>query len=174
MADPFMAEIRILPFNFAPKGWAFCNGQQMSIAQNTALYALLGTTYGGNGQTNFGLPNIQGNVVMHPGQGPGLSQRQLGESGGSTTVTLQGLQVPTHSHTENCIPTPPPAVGGTPAATAGFGLSNGGAAYTPGANLMAMHAAVIGKTGGAAHNNLQPTLTFNFNIALQGIFPSRQ
>ncbi len=98
MADPFVAEIRIFPFNFAPKGWAFCNGQLLPLSQNTALFSLLGTTYGGDGKTNFALPNLQGNAPMHPGQGPGLSLHDLGETGGSDTVTLLECEIPAHTH----------------------------------------------------------------------------
>src|SRR6202051_152474 len=96
--DPFIAEIRIYPFNFAPKGWAFCDGQILPISQNTALFSLLGTTYGGDGKSNFALPNMQGNAPMHPGQGPGLSLHDLGETGGSDTVTLLESEIPGHSH----------------------------------------------------------------------------
>ena len=96
--DPFVAEIRIFPFNFAPKGWAFCNGQLLPISQNTALFSLLGTTYGGDGKSNFALPNLEGNAAMHPGQGPGLSLHDLGETGGSETVTLLESELPAHSH----------------------------------------------------------------------------
>lgn len=98
MADPFIAEIRIFPFNFAPRGWAFCDGQLLPLSQNTALFSLLGTTYGGNGKSNFGLPNLQGRAAMHPGRGPGLSQRLLGESDGTDTVSLLESEIPAHSH----------------------------------------------------------------------------
>src|SRR3989337_2395659 len=98
MADPFVAEIRIFPFNFAPKGWAWCNGQLMPISQNTALFSLLGTTYGGDGKSTFALPNMQGNAPMHPGQGPGLSLHDLGETGGAQTVTLLESEIPAHAH----------------------------------------------------------------------------
>ena len=98
MADPFVAEIRIFPFNFAPKGWAFCDGQLLPLSQNTALFSLLGTTYGGNGKSNFALPDMQGNAPMHPGQGPGLSLHDLGEMGGSETVTLLQGEMPAHAH----------------------------------------------------------------------------
>ena len=98
MADPFVAEIRIFGFNFAPKGWAFCNGQTMPIQQNTALFSLLGTTYGGDGKTTFALPNLEGNAPMHPGQGPGLSLHNLGETGGSETVSLLQSEIPAHDH----------------------------------------------------------------------------
>src|SRR5215831_15423636 len=103
MADPFVAEIRIFPFNFAPKGWAFCDGQLLPLSQNTALFSLLGTTYGGNGKSNFALPNMQGNAPMHPGQGPGLSLHDLGETGGSQTVSLLESEIPSHSHSANCV-----------------------------------------------------------------------
>src|SRR3954454_6153961 len=99
MADPFVAEIRIFPFNFAPRGWAFCDGQILPISQNTALFSLLGTTYGGDGKSNFALPDLQGQAAMHPGQGPGLSLHDLGETGGSETVTLLESEIPAHSHT---------------------------------------------------------------------------
>src|SRR5436190_9854902 len=98
MADPFVAEIRIFPFNFAPKGWAWCDGQLLPLSQNTALFSLLGTTYGGDGKSNFALPDMQGNAPMHPGQGPGLSLHDLGETGGSETVTLLESEIPSHSH----------------------------------------------------------------------------
>src|SRR5712671_1040981 len=97
--DPFVAEIRIFPFNFAPKGWAWCNGQLLPLSQNTALFSLLGTTYGGNGKSNFALPDLQGRAPMHPGQGPGLSLHDLGETGGSETVTLLESEIPSHGHT---------------------------------------------------------------------------
>src|SRR6186713_2984666 len=101
MADPFVAEIRIFPFNFAPRGWAWCDGQLMPLSQNTALFSLLGTTYGGDGQSNFALPDLQGSAPMHPGQGPGLSLHDLGETGGSETVTLLESEIPVHSHAIN-------------------------------------------------------------------------
>src|SRR5271168_3802094 len=103
MSSPFVAEIRIFPFNFPPKGWAFCNGQILPLSQNTALFSLLGTTYGGDGQSNFALPNLQGNAPMHPGQGPGLSLHDLGETGGSDTVSLLESEIPSHTHSINCI-----------------------------------------------------------------------
>src|SRR2546430_13368113 len=106
MADPLVAEIRIFPFNFAPKGWAFCDGQLLPISQNTALFSLLGTTYGGDGKSNFALPDVQGNTVMHPGQGPGLSLHDLGEVGGSETVTLLGTEMPVNTHAMMVSPDP--------------------------------------------------------------------
>ncbi|MEI7908791.1 MAG: tail fiber protein [Verrucomicrobiota bacterium] len=174
MADPFVAEIRILPTNFAPKGWALCNGQILPLAQNTALFSLLGTTYGGDGRSNFGLPNLQGCAPMHPGQGPGLSLHDLGESGGSDSVSLLASEMPSHSHAVQCKGTPPPSSGGTPGAAAVFGRSNGGMAYTAAANLGAMDPATVAPAGGSQpHNNLMPYLTLTFVIALQGVFPPR-
>ena len=176
MADPFVAEIRIFPFNFPPKGWAFCNGQILPISQNTALFSLLGTTYGGDGRSNFALPNLQGNAPMHPGQGPGLSPHNLGETGGSQTVTLLASEMPSHPHSLNAFNNPPPANAGTPDPTLSLDRSSGGTAYkqAPFGNVGAMNAAAVGLAGGGApHNNMQPYLTLNFCISLQGVFPPR-
>jgi microcystin-dependent protein len=170
MADPFVAEIRIFPFSFAPRGWAFCDGQILPLSQNTALFSLLGTTYGGNGQSNFALPNMQGNAPMHPGQGPGLSLHDLGEIGGSETVSLLESEIPSHAHF---------ARGSTddddstvPGAHSYGGLT---VAYAPGNSaLAAMAPESLAPAGGdQPHNNLQPYLTLNFCIALQGVFPPR-
>jgi microcystin-dependent protein len=170
--DPFVAEIRIFPFNFAPKGWAFCNGQILPISQNTALFSLLGTTYGGNGQSTFALPDMQGNAPMHPGQGPGLSLHDLGEMSGSEFVTLLNSEIP--AHLVQVKGTPPPANAGTPDPAVVFARSSGGTAYTAPAALSAMNFQTIAPTGGSLpHNNMQPYLTLNFNIALQGVFPPR-
>jgi microcystin-dependent protein len=174
MSDPFVAEIRIFGFNFAPRGWAFCNGQILPISQNTALFSLLGTNYGGNGATTFGLPNLMGSAPMAHGHGPGLSDRFIGESGGTETVTLLESEIPNHTHAAQGKGTPPPSTGGTPAATAALGRSNGGLAYTAVANLTPMSPSVISPAGaGFPHNNMMPYLTVNFCIALQGIFPPR-
>src|SRR3982750_610496 len=173
MADPFVAEIRIFPFNFAPKGWAFCDGQLMPLSQNTALFSLLGTTYGGDGKSNFALPDMQGNAPMHPGQGPGLSLHDLGETGGSQTVSLLESEIPSHPHTLNCLvpignrTTP---VGNTIARV------TGATPYLPpaGAALAMMAPQALAPAGGdQPHNNMQPFLTLNFCIALQGVFPPR-
>jgi microcystin-dependent protein len=173
MADPFVAEIRIFPFNFAPKGWAWCNGQLMPLSQNTALFALLGTTYGGDGKSTFALPNLQGRTPMHPGQGPGLSLRDLGESAGSETVTLLQSEIPAHAHTLRA--TTEDGEFKTPNASRIVGRSIGGFAYqTNTSGLQPMAPEALAPAGGSApHNNMQPYLTFYFNIALQGVFPPR-
>jgi len=174
MADPFVAEIRIFPFNFAPRGWAWCDGQIMPLSQNTALFSLLGTTYGGDGKSTFALPDLQGRAPMHPGQGPGLSLHDLGETGGSETVTLLESEIPVHSHLVQSKGSPPPANSGIPDPSTTFARSNGGAAYTAPANLGAMNPSMIAPAGGdQPHNNLMPYLTFYFCIALQGVFPAR-
>jgi microcystin-dependent protein len=173
MADPFVAEIRIFPFNFAPKGWAWCDGQLLPLSQNTALFSLLGTTYGGNGKSNFALPNLQGQAPMHPGQGPGLSLHDLGEIGGSETVSLLESEIPAHKHflraqtVDNADIT-------NPGAGTSFAPSTGGALYqnaSDGAILAPQALTLAG--GDQPHNNMQPYLTFYFNIALQGVFPPR-
>ena len=173
MADPFVAEIRIFPFNFAPKGWAFCNGQLLPISQNTALFSLLGTTYGGDGKSNFALPNLEGNVPMHPGQGPGLSLHDLGETGGSDTVTLLESEIPIHTHALRDHDLDLGELN-APANNRVLAKSTNATAYTAAANLVAMSPSVLPPAGtGLPHNNLQPYLTCNFNIALQGVFPPR-
>jgi microcystin-dependent protein len=172
MADPFVAEIRIFPFNFAPKGWAWCDGQLLPLSQNTALFSLLGTTYGGNGKSNFALPDLQGRAPMHPGQGPGLSLHDLGETGGSETVSLLESEIPSHSHAikaslsdgNNQSPV------GELLATAVGGLQMYAA---PGALTQMSPNATTPAGGDQPHNNLQPYLTFYFCIALQGVFPPR-
>ena len=173
MADPFLAEIRIFPFNFPPKGWAFCNGQLLPISQNTALFSLLGTTYGGDGKSNFALPNMQGNAPMHPGQGPGLSLHDLGETGGSETVTLLESEIPAHSHGVLAAPALVAGDSNIPAGNA-FAKSSQGNVYVAAANIVGMSDQTIAPAGGdQPHNNMQPYLTLNFNIALQGVFPPR-
>jgi microcystin-dependent protein len=170
--DPFVAEIRIFPFNFAPKGWAFCDGQILPLSQNTALFSLLGTTYGGDGKSNFALPNMQGNAPMHPGQGPGLSLHDLGETGGSETVSLLESEIPSHSHflrasiddADLTIPT----------SARILAKSSGQNIYAPTANVTAMSDNALAPAGGdQPHNNMQPYLTLNFCIALQGVYPPR-
>jgi microcystin-dependent protein len=174
MANPFLAEIRIFPFNFPPKGWAFCDGQIMVISQNTALFSLLGTTYGGDGKSNFALPNMQGNAPMHPGQGPGLSLHDLGESSGSDTVTLLESEMPQHSH--SVVGTTTSSNSDVPMPTNTLGKSNGGFAYVPpaGQTIVQLDPNTIAPAGGdQPHNNLMPYLTLNFCIALQGVYPPR-
>jgi microcystin-dependent protein len=174
MADPFVAEIRIFPFNFPPKGWAFCNGQLLPLAQNTALFSLLGTTYGGDGKSTFGLPDLRGAVPMHPGQGPGLSLYDLGEQGGSDTVTLLQSEIPAHAHFVRGRTDPADLQGPSPARS--LARSTGAFAYQTGvaANLAAVHPTALAPAGGSQpHNNLAPYLTLNFCIALQGVFPPR-
>ena len=174
MADPFIAEIRIFPFNFAPQGWAWCHGQLLPISQNTALFSLLGTTYGGDGRSSFALPDLQGRTAMHPGQGPGLSDRFLGESAGRDTVTLTTSEIPAHTHTMKA--NPDFADVQSPSAQRTLARSQNANAYKapagqPKTDLSAQASAPAG--GDQPHNNLQPYLTMNFNIALQGVYPSR-
>ena len=172
--DPFVAEIRIVPFNFAPKGWAFCDGQLMPLSQNTALFALLGTTYGGDGKSTFALPNLQGMAAMHPGQGPGLSLRDLGEIGGTTDVTLLVSEMPAHTHTMSANTSP--ATITVPAPDTSFARSGGGSFYkqSPFGTTVQLAPQALPPAGGSLpHNNLQPYLTLNYIIALQGVFPAR-
>ncbi len=175
MASPFIAEITLFAGTFAPRGWAFCNGQQIALSQNTALFSVLGTTYGGNGTTNFFLPDLQGRVPVHPGQGPGLSSCELGMAAGAETVTLLTTTMPAHSHAASVgaggAATSPSPSGRYPATPAGA---------TPYADTgdAAMHAKVASAPGGVAggglpHNNLMPSLAVSFIIALQGVFPTR-
>lgn len=174
MADPFVAEIRIFPFNFAPTGWAFCDGQLLPLSQNTALFSLLGTTYGGDGKSNFALPNLQGNAPMHPGQGPGLSNHDLGETGGTETITLLESEMPAHNHAIRADAADPADVQ-APSPAVVLARSQGGSAYqTSTAGLVSMAATALGPVGGSLpHNNMMPYLTLNFCIALQGVFPPR-
>jgi microcystin-dependent protein len=176
MADPYLGEIRVFGFSFAPRGWAYCDGQIMSIAQSSALFSILGTTFGGNGQTTFGLPNMQGIASMHWGSGPGLTPRDLGESLGSVSVTLAQSQLPSHTHafigattTDAAQRTP------TPTAQAQLGTGNPGQVYSnTGSPAIAFSPKAIGPAGQSQpHDNLQPLLTMNFCIAMEGIFPSR-
>ncbi len=172
MADPFVAEIRIFPFNFAPTGWAFCDGQLMPLSQNTALFALLGTTYGGNGKSNFALPDMQGNVPMHPGQGKGLSLYDLGQTGGSETVTLLESEMPVHNHGMTAF-TAAPADSNNLGPDTAFSIAQGGTPYQAASNGQAAPQVIAPQGGSLPHNNMMPYLTLNFCIALQGIFPPR-
>ncbi|HWK89651.1 MAG TPA: tail fiber protein [Longimicrobium sp.] len=174
MSDQFLAEIRIFPFNFPPTGWAFCDGQLMPISQNTALFALLGTYYGGDGKSTFALPDLQGSAPMQVGTGQGLSERFLGEMSGVESITLLQSEMPVHTHTmmANAFD---PADLNTPSATRVLALSQGVPAYQPTATNLGLMAfqALPPAGGGLPHNNMQPYLTLNFCIALQGIFPQR-
>ncbi len=175
MSDPFVAEIRIVGFNFAPTGWAQCNGQLMPISQNTALFALLGTTYGGDGKSTFALPDMQGNAPMHPGQGQGLSLRDLGQIGGAQSVTLLDSEIPVHTH--NLLASGSPASTNIPINSPVIARSAGGNAYDtppldPGTANMAFQTLALAG-GSLPHNNLMPYLTLNYIIALQGVFPAR-
>ncbi|HLJ29309.1 MAG TPA: tail fiber protein [Candidatus Angelobacter sp.] len=174
MSNPFLAEIRIFTGNFAPKGWALCDGQLMPISQNTALFSLLGTTYGGDGKSNFALPNLQGCAPMQAGQGPGLSLRDLGETAGEQTVTLLQTEMPAHSHG---------ALGDTGSGAAspvgnawasGAKLGGGNIYTTTSAQNVPMNPFALSIAGGnLPHNNMQPFLGLTFIIALQGVFPAR-
>jgi len=170
MADPFVAEIRIFPFNFAPKGWAWCDGQLLPLSQNTALFSLLGTTYGGDGKSNFALPDLQGRTPMHPGQGPGLSLHDLGETGGSETVSLLESEIPSHSHPLKAEESDAQFL--SPQGNFVAALNQ---MYIPGNSVNTFMApeALAPAGGDQPHNNLQPYLTFYFCIALQGVFPPR-
>ncbi|MCU0295392.1 MAG: tail fiber protein [Candidatus Nanopelagicales bacterium] len=172
MADPFVAEIRIFPFNFAPKGWAWCDGQLLPLSQNTALFSLLGTTYGGNGKSNFALPDLQGSVPMQPGQGQGLSLHDLGERGGAETVSLLESEVPSHTH---ALSADTIDVGDTnvPNQNASLALSSGGALYQSSPDTQLADDVMTVTGGDQPHNNMQPYLTFYFCIALQGVYPPR-
>jgi microcystin-dependent protein len=179
MSDQFLGEIRIFPFDFAPIQWAMCNGQLMAITQNAALFSILGTTYGGNGTSTFGLPNLQGRVPVCAGQGRGLSLYDLGQFGGAQSHTLNNTEIPSHNHNINADADP-----GTSTSPAGAiyrrGQIPGGsnptavAAYSTQAPDVIMDPNTLGITGGnQAHNNMMPYLTLNFCIALNGVFPPR-
>jgi len=171
MSDQFLAEIRIFPFNFAPTGWAFCDGQLMPISQNTALFSLLGTTYGGDGKSTFALPDMQGNAPMQPGQGQGLSLRDLGEMSGVQNVTLIQTEIPVHTHNlqaSNQVGTDRTPQGEVLARSAALNPYKAG-----GAIVHLDPKALTPAVGSLRHNEMQPYLTLNFCIALQGIFPQR-
>lgn len=171
MSEPFIGEIRSFGFNFAPVGWSQCNGQLLPIAQNTALFSILGTTYGGDGRTTFGLPNLQGKVSMGTGQGNDLTDRFLGESGGTETEVLLTQQIPPHNHAANA----QAGNGDKPAPAGNFWAQDLGGSKEYGDNGPAqMTAGAVGVTGGGQpHDNLQPYQVLNYCIALQGIFPPR-
>ena len=163
MSEPFLAEIRIMSFNFAPRGWALCNGQLLPINQNQALFSLLGTTYGGNGQTTFALPNLQGRVPIHVGSG-----FALGQAGGAQAHTLTAAEMPTHAHAAISSSN----TGSSADPTAAFWAATAAAAYAPSANAAMAPGALSDAGGNQPHGNLSPYLVLNFCIALQGIYPS--
>ncbi len=164
MSEPFLSEIKIVSFNFPPKGWAFCNGQLLPINQNQALFALLGTTYGGNGQTNFALPNLRGRVPIHMGDG-----HTLGEVAGSTSVTINIQQLPTHTHVMQASN----SIGNSNLVGGHVLAAEPGTAYVPSSPNVTMPGVISSVGGTQPHNNMMPYLVLNFIIALQGIFPSR-
>ncbi|HSU35910.1 MAG TPA: tail fiber protein [Propionibacteriaceae bacterium] len=170
MSEPFIGEIRLFPYDFAPRGWAFCHGQLLSIVQNTSLFALLGTTYGGDGRITFALPDLRGRVAVSSGQGPGLSAYELGGVGGAESVTLTEAELPTHTHQVS--------VNGRASSSSKpgnhyLGRASSGTAYASTANGTLNPDAVVPAGGGEPHENRPPHLTLNYCIALAGIFPSR-
>ena len=170
MAQPYIGEIRMFGGNFAPLGWAFCDGQLLAIAQNDALFSLIGTTYGGDGQSTFALPDLRGRIPIHQGQGPLLTPRQIGETGGSETVTLTTAQLPTHTHR---LASGSPASLGDPS---GAAVANTGATAIYGtgpANVAMAPTASVSAGGSQPHNNVMPYQCVNFIISLFGIFPSQ-
>lgn len=173
MSDPFIAEIKIFAGNFAPRGWAYCNGQLMPIAQNTAVFSLVGTIYGGDGRTTFALPNLKGRVPLQAGQGPGLSRYSIGENGGETTVTLTKDQIPSHRHGAQ-------GIGGNDKTTPiGNVWSTLGTTRSPpplysGSQNTPMSTTALEETGGGQpHNNMSPYLALTFIFALVGVYPPR-
>ena len=174
MTDPFVAEIRAFAFNFPPRGWAFCNGQILPLSQNTALFSLLGTTYGGDGKSNFALPDLQGQGPIHHGQGPGLSDFFEGEVFGTETITLLESEMPNHTHRP--VGSPDPADFAAPASDRALSRAQPGRPYQSDStnNLVDLNVSAAAPAGGSQpHNNLPPILTLNFCIALQGVFPPR-
>jgi microcystin-dependent protein len=172
--SPFLGEILLVPYNFPPQGYSFCQGQILSISQNTALFSLLGTTYGGDGKSNFALPDLQGNIPIHEGQGPGLELYDLGQTGGEQNVTLLVTEIPQHTHNVNCSGAP----GGTTSPVNGVPAraGTGNTPYAPSGSSLTqqMSPNVAQPSGGSQpHNNMMPSLTLNWIIAMQGVFPSR-
>lgn len=167
MAEPFLAEIRLFAGTYAPRGWALCNGQLLPIAQNIALFSLIGTVYGGNGSTTFGLPDLRGRVPVHPGQGDGLTSRRLGDRGGKSQVALTASQLPPHTHSLRTVPED-----GNSSKIAGHGIGQGNDIFGPPENLVDLREDALEQSGGGqGHNNLQPYLALHFIIAVAGRFP---
>jgi microcystin-dependent protein len=174
MSEPFIAEIRIFAGNFAPRSWAFCNGQLLPVSQNTALFSLIGTTYGGDGRTTTALPNLKGRLPMHPGRGPGLTSRRLGQRGGVEMVSLAESQMPNHNHTVRAFGFTSNT--GTPTLSTSIAVANGGGLFRTdtSSNMVSGSTSALPATGGSQpHNNMQPFIAMNFIIALQGLYPSR-
>ena len=171
MSEPFVAEIRIFAGDFSPRGWAFCNGQLLPISQNTALFSLIGTTYGGDGRTTTALPNMQGRAPMHPGTGPGLTSRRLGQRGGAESATLTEAQIPSHTHNWNGIANP---ANDDDPMDKSIARPTGLGAYTTEAPDISLHEDALALSGESQpHNNMQPYLAINYIIALVGLYPSR-
>jgi len=174
MADPFVGEIRVFAGNFAPRNWALCNGQLLPIAQNTALFSLLGTTYGGDGRSTFALPDLRGSAPLGFGQGPGLSNQPEGSVGGIASVTLIAQQVPAHAHQFMAFPS---GRGGAPVATVTGAVpttvASPSVVYSDAAANTSMNSLMVQPTPAGSHNNMQPYVGLNFIIALQGVFPPR-
>jgi microcystin-dependent protein len=170
MSEPFIAEIRMVGFTFAPRGWAFCDGQLLPISQNTALFSLVGTTYGGDGRTTFGLPDLRGRVPVHQGTGPGLTNRRLGERGGTENETLLPGEIPSHTHAvsaANAVPDREDLQGAV-------WTSQSNNPYTNVAPTDTLRQDLVNTAGGGqAHNNMGPWIAIRFCIALQGLYPSR-
>jgi microcystin-dependent protein len=176
MSEPFIAEIRIVGFNFAPRGWAFCDGQLLPVSSNTALFSLIGTTYGGDGKTTFALPNLQARAPMQPGRGPGLTDRRLGQKVGTETVTLNEAQIPSHTHTpwKNAL-NPPTGIDPTNNLPSRHVDTNLEFVFKENPTLNAtFNSAQLATTGGSqSHTNMQPYLGIYYCIALVGLYPSR-
>ena len=174
MSNPYIGEVRIFGFNFAPRGWAQCNGQLLSISQNTALFSILGTYYGGNGQSTFGLPNFEGSVALGQGSGAGLQTYSLGESAGSQSVTVLMSEMPSHTHTMQGLEGRGLTAHATPVAGDALITSSGGSAYAPGSpNVQMLPQSVTVAGGSQPHNNMMPSLVLNYCICMQGVFPAR-
>jgi microcystin-dependent protein len=171
VADPFTGEIRIFPYNFAPRGWAFCDGQVTSIAQFPELFEVIGTTYGGDGETTFALPNLKGRVPLHPGEGPGLSPYALGDAGGTDVVALTNGEMPSHRHAIQA--TTAPGTTSTPDGNVVLAAPASGSAYKATGTLTPMGSVLTNTGGSLPHTNRQPYLAFNFCIALVGVYPER-
>jgi microcystin-dependent protein len=171
VSDPFLGEIRLFPYTFEPRGWAFCNGQILSISQNTALFALIGTIYGGDGRTTFALPDLRGRVAVSAGAGPGLSTYEIGQVGGEESVSLSEAQMPAHKHR---MAVNGPSSGSNNPNNRYLGRVSDGTAYAGTSNGRMLNPGAIAPSGGSQpHENRPPHLTLNYCIALEGIFPSR-